>query len=109
MIPLAEVNWEAIIHPTNTPIAAIAMVAVVGTAAVIGGIWLVVKKKERRGSPIKTRHGRQGLHRRRHRADTSSQADQRLSRPVRFLSDLFHYDINQIASRLDLVTIRDEQ
>ena len=46
MIPLAEVNWEAIIHPTNTPIAAIAMVAVVGTAAVIGGIWLVVKKND---------------------------------------------------------------
>ncbi len=46
MIPLAEVNWEAIINPNNTPIAALAMVVIVGTAAVIGGIWYAVRKHD---------------------------------------------------------------
>lgn len=43
---LAEVNWEAIINPSNTPIAAIAMVAIVGTVAVSGGIWQMVRKHD---------------------------------------------------------------
>lgn len=46
MISLAEMNWEAIINPNNTPIAAIAMVVIVGTVAVAGGIWYAVKKHE---------------------------------------------------------------
>ncbi len=46
MLMLAEVNWEAIINPNNTPIAAIVMVVIVGTAAVLGGIWYAVKKHE---------------------------------------------------------------
>lgn len=46
MLMLAEVNWDAIINPSNTPIAAIGMVVIVGTAAVLGGIWYAVKKHE---------------------------------------------------------------
>lgn len=47
MLMLAEVNWDAIINPSNTPIAALVMVTIVGAAGVIGGVWLAARKHEK--------------------------------------------------------------